>query len=85
MSEHDSLVSNALNNMTLNELAHTYADLTLENRKLRDALTWYSFTAKDLTEQTTNEIWQEPYMLAHQLYLYGERARKALGSGESDE
>jgi len=35
MNEHDSLVSNALNNMSLNELAHTYADLKLKVKAMQ--------------------------------------------------
>lgn len=46
--------------------------------KLRECLNWYSFTGEDLTEQTANDIWDTPYMLAHQLHLYGEKARRVL-------
>jgi len=38
MNEHDSLVSHALHNMTVNELANAYADLKLKNKELRKAL-----------------------------------------------
>lgn len=35
MNEHDSLVSHALNNMTVNELANAYADLKYELRRVQ--------------------------------------------------
>ena len=36
MNEHDSLVSDALNNMTLNEVANAYADLKLDLKRERE-------------------------------------------------
>jgi hypothetical protein len=42
MDEHDSLASHALNNMTLNELANTYADLVLKLRTAKEALEFYA-------------------------------------------
>lgn len=54
-------------------------ELRKENQRLRDCLAWYAFEGKDLTEQTSEAIWDMPYMLAHQLHLYGQRAREALG------
>lgn len=38
MNEHDSLVSHALNNMTVNEMVGEYAWLKLDNKKLYAAL-----------------------------------------------
>lgn len=39
MNEHDSLVSHALNNMTVNELVNAYADLKLELKQTQLLLT----------------------------------------------
>lgn len=69
MNEHDSLCSHALNNMTLNELAHTYADLKLENKRLRDVLEWYANTNNYFCDFGVG-------------FDRGERARKALERGE---
>jgi hypothetical protein len=52
--------------------------LEVENAKLREALTWYAFTEQDLTEQTSADIWDNPNMLATQLFDYGKKAREAL-------
>lgn len=71
MGEHDNLVSNALNNMTLNELAHTYADLKSENQRLRNAL-----------EHITGRKRLDRYNCT--LETVQDYARKALGSGKSD-
>lgn len=63
---------------TVADLAEDLDTCLAEIERLRGVLSWYAFTGNDLTEQTADDIWDNPYVLAHQLYLYGQRAREAL-------